>query len=49
VTEPVAPSRVNPVMTTKTNLLWPAWSTWALAGMIITSLATVAAVLRDIF
>lgn len=36
-------------MATKTNLLWPAWATWALVIVVITCLLTIYAVLRDIY
>jgi len=36
-------------MATKTNLLWPTWATWALVIVVVTSLLTIYAVLRDIY
>ena len=39
-----------PTMTRKkTRELWPAWSTWALAGVAATTLLTVVVTLNDIF
>jgi len=31
------------------NLLWPAWATWALAAVVVTSLVTIAATINDIW
>jgi hypothetical protein len=31
------------------HLLWPRWATWALIGVLVTSLITVAATINDIW
>jgi hypothetical protein len=31
------------------ELLWPSWATWALVGVVLTSLLTIAATINDIW
>jgi hypothetical protein len=31
------------------SMSWPAWATWALFGVIVTSLVTIAATINDIW